>query len=61
MIRSSAITAIALAIGLAVAELLRNWGDWQWWPFWLVVYVASAFHIAGGVALFISALTLLQR
>ena len=48
MIKLSAILAIVFGIILAVGEVLRNWGDWQWWPFWLVDYVAAALLIFGG-------------
>ncbi len=32
---------------LALAESARNWGNWQWWPFWLVDFIAAALLIAG--------------
>jgi|CXWL01.1.fsa_nt_gi hypothetical protein len=34
---------------LAVAETLINWGNWQWWPLWLIDYVAATGMIAGGL------------
>jgi len=34
---------------LAIAEAVRNWGNWQWWPFWLVDYIAAALLVAGAV------------
>ncbi len=34
---------------LAILEVVRNWGAWQWWPFWVVDYIAAAMLIAGGL------------
>lgn len=48
MIKLSAMLAILFGLALAVGEVIRNWGDWQWWPFWLVDYVAAALLIFGG-------------
>ena len=39
MLRASARLALAFGTFLAVGELVRNWGDWQWWPFWVVDYI----------------------
>lgn len=50
MLRVSAWAAIAFGLLLAVLEAVRNWGDWQWWPFWVVDYVAAALLVVGGVA-----------
>lgn len=47
MIRVSAFLAIAFGVFLAIAEAARNWGDWQWWPYWLVDYIAVALLIFG--------------
>lgn len=47
MIRISAFLAIAFGVFLAIAEAVRNWGDWQWWPYWLVDYIAVALLIFG--------------
>ena len=41
--------AVVFGSLLAVLEAVRNWGDWQWWPFWVVDYVAAALLIVGGV------------
>jgi len=46
---AAALLAIAFGLFLAVAEAVRNWGDWQWWPFWLVDYIAATLLVAGGV------------
>lgn len=48
----SAGLAIVFGIGLACFETLVNWGQWQWWPFWMVDYVAAALLIVGGLATF---------
>ncbi|MEM9937235.1 MAG: hypothetical protein AAF768_00170 [Pseudomonadota bacterium] len=48
MIRLSAILALAFGGFLFVAEIVRNWGDWQWWPFWVVDYIAAGLLIFGG-------------
>lgn len=42
-----------LAIGFgalgAVLEIPRNWGHWEWWPFWVIDYVSAGLLIAGGI------------
>jgi hypothetical protein len=43
----SARLAVGFGIFLAVAEAVRNWGNWQWWPFWLVDYIAVVLLLAG--------------
>ena len=50
MIRTSAWLGLAFGAFLAVAELARNWGNWQWWPFWLVDFIAAGLLVAGAVA-----------
>jgi hypothetical protein len=47
--RAAAWLALAFGLFLALAETARNWGRWQWWPFWLVDFVAAALLVAGGV------------
>lgn len=44
---------LALAFGtfLAVAEAVRNSGVVQWWPFWVVDYLAVALLMGGAVAI----------
>lgn len=49
LIRISAWLAIVFGLALAVLEAVRNWGDWQWWPFWAVDYLAAALLVIGGV------------
>ncbi len=44
----SAVLAVAFGLFLAVAEAYRNWGDWQWWPFWVIDYICAVLLIAGG-------------
>lgn len=47
--KTAAYLAAAFAAFLAIAETVRNWGDWQWWPFWLVDYVAAILLVSGAV------------
>lgn len=49
MVRISAWLAVVFGLALAVLEVVRNWGDWQWWPFWVVDYVAAILLVIGGV------------
>lgn len=44
----SAYMALLYGVGLGGFETLVNWGQWQWWPFWLVDYVAAALLLFGG-------------
>jgi hypothetical protein len=48
MNRTTAIGALAFGVFLAVAETARNWGSWQWWPFWLVDFIAAGLLVTGG-------------
>ena len=47
---ASAWLALAFGAFLALAETVRNWGDWQWWPFWLVDFIAAGLLLAGSTA-----------
>lgn len=49
MLKISAWTAVLFGSALAMLEVVRNWGDWQWWPFWVVDYVAAGLLVVGGV------------
>jgi len=40
--------SITWGILLAVGEIARNLGDWQWWPFWVADLIASMLLIVGG-------------
>jgi len=46
----SAYMALLYGFGLAGFETLVNWGQWQWWPFWLVDYVAAGLLLLAGFA-----------
>ena len=50
MITLSARIAIGFGAFLAVAEIVRNWGDWEPWPWWVVDYIAVALLLYGGRA-----------
>jgi hypothetical protein len=39
--------SVVWAVLLAVGEVVRNWGDWQYWPFWLSDFLASALLLVG--------------
>lgn len=49
MTRQSAYLALAFGLFLAIAEIVRNWGNWQPWPFWIVDFIAAGALIWGGV------------
>lgn len=49
MPRLSARLALGFGIFLAIAEAVRNHGNWQWWPFWLVDYIAVVLLVAGAL------------
>jgi hypothetical protein len=48
MITLSARIAIGFGAFLAIAEIVRNWGDWEPWPWWVVDYIAVALLLYGG-------------
>lgn len=48
MLQVSAKLAIAFGVVLGVGEFVRNVGTWQWWPFWLVDYIAVGLLCVGG-------------
>ncbi len=50
MRRASAQLALVFGLFLAIAEVARNWGDWQWWPFWLIDFIAAGLLVVGSVA-----------
>ncbi len=50
MQRASAQLALAFGLLLAIAEIARNWGDWQWWPFWLVDFIAAGLLVVGSAS-----------
>jgi len=49
MIRTSSYIALAFGLFLAIAEIVRNWGDWQPWPFWVVDFIAAGALIWGAL------------
>jgi len=44
----SAMLAIGFGLVAGIAEVARNYGGWQWWPFWLVDFIAALLLILGG-------------
>jgi len=38
------------AVFLGIAEVVRNWGDWSLWPFWLVDYICVGLLVWGWFA-----------
>lgn len=48
-IKLSAFMAIGYGLILAILEAVRNWGNWQWWPYWLIDYIMAAMLIYGGL------------
>ena len=49
MIRNSAFLALAFGLFLAIGEIVRNWGHWQPWPFWIVDFIAAGALIWGAL------------
>lgn len=49
MTRNSAFLALGFGLFLAIAEIVRNWGDWQAWPFWSVDFIAAGCLIWGAL------------
>jgi len=47
----SAWLALAFGTFLAVAEALRNSGEVQWWPFWVVDFIAVALLQWGAISI----------
>ncbi len=45
----SAYMAIILGLVLAFLEAVRNWGNWQWWPYWVIDYIMAVLLISGGI------------
>lgn len=44
----SGFLAIVTGVVLALVETWLNWGDWQWWPYFVVDYLAAALLLIGG-------------
>jgi len=49
MTRNSAFLALGFGAFLAIAEIMRNWGNWQAWPFWIVDFIAAGALVWGGL------------
>lgn len=47
----SAWLALAFGTFLAIAELGRNWDYVQWWPFWVVDYIAAGLLVWGAAGM----------
>lgn len=52
MTRNSAFLALGFGAFLAIAEIVRNWGNWQAWPFWIVDFIAAGALVWGGLRTF---------
>lgn len=50
LLKGAAWLAIAFGLFLAVGEFVRNHPNWQWWPFWVVDYIAVVLLLIGGVS-----------
>lgn len=50
MLRLSAWLAILVGVGVAVAQLVRNYDNWENWPSWMVDEAAAAILVAAGLA-----------
>lgn len=46
--RAIARISIATGLGMFVFEVVRNWGDWQPWPAWVVDYICGSLLAVGG-------------
>ena len=51
-LKASAILATISAFSLSIAETYINWGHWQWWPYWLVDYIAALLLAIGSILTF---------
>ena len=49
MTRNSAFLALGFGAFLANAEIVRNRGNWQAWPFWIVDFIAAGALVWGGL------------
>jgi len=49
MTRNSAFLALGFGAFLALAEIVRNWGNWQAWPFWIIDFIAAGALVWGGL------------
>ena len=49
MFRWAAFLAIGFAIFLGVGEVVRNSGKMEYWPFWVVDYIAVLMLLTGGI------------
>lgn len=47
LIHTNVIMAFVSGTLLALIETFLNWGNWQWWPYFMVDYVAAGLLIAG--------------
>lgn len=48
-LKFAAVLGITTGLVLAGVETLLNWGNWQWWPLWLIDYFAATGMIVGGL------------
>lgn len=47
-IKLAAYIAIGTGALLAIVETLLNWGNWQWWPWYVIDYVSALMLLFGG-------------
>lgn len=49
MIRKSAYIALVFGLFLTIFEIVRNWGQWLPWPFWMVSFITAGALIWGAI------------
>ena len=49
MSRVNRVLAVIYALGLGIGEAIKNWGDWQYAPLWIVDYVVVIWLLYGAL------------